>query len=332
MISSLQRVDDKASIYVLCMDELCEKIMNDLRIGVCILISLTDFMDDELARIKKERKRAEFCWTCTSKLIKYVLCKFHQSECTYIDSDLFFYTNPNVLINEMKTNGRSVQVISHRFLNNTKGKLQEMESGKNCVQFNTFTSENNSINLLDQWINQCMNECSVGGMGDQKYTDNWGDLPYVNVSHNGGAGIAPWNLNRYRQCNNDAKKVYDRYDRKIYDLIFYHFQYIIYLDRLKVKLTPYANYWRIDKRLFNSLYVPYLVEIERIKRFLEKNYSFVPLIKSNVFVSKQGMKNIYAIIRALKGKSFSEVVCKINDFLRRIIRKKRLIIDISRFL
>ena len=33
-------------------------------------------IDDELKEIKGQRTRAEFCWTCTAKLIKYALTKY----------------------------------------------------------------------------------------------------------------------------------------------------------------------------------------------------------------------------------------------------------------
>lgn len=55
------------------------------------------FETDELLALKRERSKAEYCWTCTSVIIEYVLNHFLVQSCTYLDSDLYFYSDPKII-------------------------------------------------------------------------------------------------------------------------------------------------------------------------------------------------------------------------------------------
>ena len=73
MMESLVNADQNAFIYVLCMDDTvldCLTKYNDSHIHT---ISFSEFMDEELLKIKEERGNAEFCWTCTARLVRLVL-------------------------------------------------------------------------------------------------------------------------------------------------------------------------------------------------------------------------------------------------------------------
>lgn len=325
MIRSLQKVDDTAKIYVLCMDDKCKLILEDFKLNSVNLISLNEFLDNDLYKVIN-RGKAEFCWTCTAKLIKYVMEKYGENICTYIDSDLYFYSNPQVLIREMEEKSCSVQVISHRFLNNTWGRMLAEKSGKNCVQFNTFTKDNDSQKLLDKWISQCLKECSRETVGDQKYTDNWGEFSFVNISKNGGAGIAPWNFIRYKLYNKDKQLVYDKYDKKEYEMIFYHFQDIYYINRYRVRLNIKNQSWIVDNNLFDYVYPPYLIKIEEVKKILEKKYN-IELVYS-AYDSGMNIKfNLWNKIKELINTPFLLVISKVKFFFLNRIRKKEIILD-----
>lgn len=58
-----------------------------------------------------------------------------------------------------------------------------------------------------------LDECSVENVGDQKYTDSWSELEFVNVSQNGGAGVAPWNVTRYSLEDKTNMIIKDRYGK-----------------------------------------------------------------------------------------------------------------------
>ena len=77
-------------LYVLCMDDKCYEVLTDLHQEHHIPIRLSDFErgDDSLLKAKANRSAGEYCWTCSSSFIRYILNKYNEPICTYIDSDI----------------------------------------------------------------------------------------------------------------------------------------------------------------------------------------------------------------------------------------------------
>lgn len=298
MIYSLREHDKDSSIYVLCMDDCCYSIIRSENIHKVIPIRLEHFLDNELKGIQGQRGKGEFCWSCTGKLIKYVLHHYGAQYCTYLDSDLFFYSNPSVLIKEMIDKNCSVQVVPHRFPKTRRWKKVEKTSGKNCVQFNTFSNTKDSMMLLDMWISQCIEKCDKYSGGDQLYTSNWGDYSFVNISDNDGGGLAPWNIEKYKLIKNKENYILRKSDKKEFKLIFYHFQGLEYLDRYTVNIHIRKKITFVDKRLIFKLYNSYLKRIEMMKRKLEKEYEIVPLYShsTGLFGDEKRKRNIKTVI------------------------------------
>ena len=298
MIDSLLEKNDSET-FVLCMDDLCFDIIKGERFPNVIGIPLHDFMDKELFGIVNERSRGEFCWSCTGKLIKYVLDNYEYEYCTYVDSDLYFYDNPDSLIEEMVASECSVQVVPHRYPDTKFWKSVEAQSGANCVQFNTFSNENKSRELLDEWIDKCIDKCSYIDGGDQKYTSQWGELPYVNISKNEGAGVAPWNIQKYKLDSINPIIIKDRKTQKKSRVIFYHFQGIEYNDRRSVNIRVRNRIEIIDMKLIRILYTDYLEKIERKKSYLSKKYNVLPMYSHSSGLlkdKKNNLKSFKAII------------------------------------
>lgn len=326
MIQSLRHEDPEAKIYVLCMDDLCYSILGKLSLNGTVLISFDSFSDEKLLQLKKERGNAEFCWSCTARLIQYVLIHYQENICTYVDADLYFYSNPHILVQEMLDSHCSVQVVSHRFTPDKEGEENAKHYGRNCVQFNTFLKEERSLKLLSSWIDQCQDDCSSATVGDQFYTDSWGDYPFVNVSKNGGAGAAPWNIHRYK-AGKTEDVIYDRYDRKSYELVFYHFAQITYLERYRAYIRPPKQHWKADIDLIHSLYSTYLNCLEQIKQEILKNYGFLPLtVDSDVKTNPQTVIHV----SSLKSKGIAGLLKSISNHLLVKLRLNDCFIDISR--
>jgi len=331
-VNSLKKVDMNAFIYILCMDTQCHSIMKNENFTNVILIGTEEFEDEDLKKIKNERSRSEYIWTCTAKLLHYVLTNYNIELCTYIDADLMFLSNPHVLMEEMIENNCSVQVISHRFLKNVKGVFEEKKNGKHCVQFNTFSKNSDSIGLLKMWMDQCLKECSSTSAGDQMYINDWEKYRFVNISKNAGAGIAPWNIARFRHLKKDSTRVFDRYEKKTFMPVFYHFQHVVYIDRYRVKISPYIDYWCIDKKLLKRFYLPYLLEIEKVKQYLEQKYNFVPM--TNLLRIEQEPKTRILKEIIMEGRKYGipiikYITFKMCKFLIRKIREPRSIIDLK---
>lgn len=271
---SLEKNCQSYELYILPMDKKCGDVLQDMNLNNVILIDYEDFEDNELKSIKKERSRAEFCWTCTAKEIKYVLKRYKVPFCTYIDSDLYFYEDPSVLIEEMNRDGDDVQIVRHNF-QRFEAKDNEKSAGTYCVEFNTFNNNENGRRVLDKWERECVADCSYGKsknvMGDQKYLQSWPqEYDFVNVTQNQGAGVAPWNVNKFRYTEKQDKYVItDKETKKEYRLIFYHFQNIVYID------DDYISCCLVDRELIpevKRIYENYLRSIIRTKKMLKEKY------------------------------------------------------------
>lgn len=285
LYSSLEKVCENFKLYVLCMSDKCLEILADLNKDNVIPISLKQFEDCELLRVKKSRSVGEYCWTCTSSLILYVLKTFRPEYCTYIDADMYFYSDPEVIISEMKCKNASVQIIGHRFPAKVASQ-REFEVGKYCVEFDTFKNDENGIYLLNVWRKQCLEYCSADNdgvhYGDQKYQDNWcNDYDFCIETSEYGAGVGPWNYSEYKLENSYDGQIVVNYKGNRCKLIFYHFEDIEYVDRKHVVLNNLYNSWGMSPALANALYPNYLKEIECYKTLLSTEYNIEVLIKKH---------------------------------------------------
>jgi hypothetical protein len=282
LYNSLEHVSKDFILYVLAMDDKCYEILTDLEKPFLTPIRLTDFENKDLIRVKPSRSFGEYCWTCASSLIKYVFITFYQECCTYIDADMYFYADPAIIIKEMYDRGASVLITGHRFKWYEKDKRENI-SGRYCVEFNTFKNDDKGNYLLNYWIQQCIDICTheIGVYcGDQKYLDNWlEDYDFVVETNNFGAGVAPWNICQYKMITNktDDNSYILKREGKNFDLIFYHFENVTYIEKKVVNINIYS-YWGVDSKLVHSLYINYLLHIDKIKDFLIDKYDLNILI------------------------------------------------------
>jgi len=279
MIRSLSKVNCNFRIYVLAMDDKCFRVLSEQSMKEVIPIHLDDFIKKmDLSESHTTRSRAEFCWTCTSHLIDYVLTECQEEICTYLDADLYFYSNPSCLLSEMGE--KTVQIIKHGFTNSLQDKVQRKHSGTYCIEFNTFKKTPDSMELLHWWEQKCRLSCSVTStdsevFGDQMYIEKWGEKDNVSVVNHPGGGVAPWNIGQYRMTSNpnsDAIMLRKRRKKLSFPLVFYHFHRLEYIDNHKVNINVYGRFWIIDNKLVKRLYLPYLRELDTVKRELESKY------------------------------------------------------------
>ena len=271
-------------LYVLCMDDKCYEVLTDLKQEHHIPVRLSDFEegDDELLAAKANRTKGEYCWTCTSSFIRYILKHYKEDICTYIDADMFFYSDPQVLIEEMMNKGCSAMVVPHRFPEGKEYLVSKV--GHYCVEFNTFVNNKKGVEVLEYWRSRCLE--SVARLGDGVH---WGDQKYldelvvkfdcVHVCENKGAGVAPWNLTVYKSSN-EANQLLFIPKYVVVDLVFFHYQGIAYVTR-KLVSTGILLRVPIDKRCLESLYIPYLRRIDIWKNELSSKYGYFEMIQGH---------------------------------------------------
>ncbi len=330
LYNSLKRVCENFILYFFVCDQVTENILKDMALTNSVVIGIEKVETDELLRVKETRTKGEYCWTCTPAIIKYVLDYYHVDCCTYIDADMFFYQSPQILIDEFYESGKSVGLMEHRFPNTKHGRAREQRAGKYCVEFNTFMNDEKGRRLLEQWRLQCLDECSLEGMGDQRYLTDWGEK-YEEVheyAHLGG-GVAPWNLANYR-LKEIGHILYIFYKGRKYELIFYHFQNMRYSGNglVKINVITAIDGSLIRKKTIWKLYYPYLNEIEKVRDDLLEKYDlncFQDGIGRGFETVKFDLKKFCSsFVRKLTKESLWSAI----DLVIRVIRKKTDVISL----
>lgn len=260
MYKSLKQHCSAFHLYVFAFDDKTFDILTQLKLENISIISLKDFEDKALLELKPTRSKAEYCWTCTPSTILYVINNFSVDHCTYIDSDLFFYSDPKVLYEEMGS--KSVLITEHRFAKvNDRARI----AGIYCVQFITFKNDVNGLEVLNWWRNACNDWCynryEDGKFGDQKYLDDWTTrFKGVHVLNHLGGGVAPWNIRQYDLIERKESKLFfkTKKENTKFEGIFYHFHYVRFYQKGLVDF----GWVPIPKNIVNNIYIPYVKEIE----------------------------------------------------------------------
>lgn len=293
MYNSLVSTGCNFKLYVLPMDDKCKDALNNYNYKHINVLNFNEFVSKyNLDVVKKTRGFGVFCWTCTPFLIDFVLSNYNEPIATYIDADLYFYSDPSCLINEM--NDKTVQIVPHRYNPSLYGNLVRKKAGTYCVQFNTFKNSEDALSLLHWWCKQCYRHCSSdlnGVLGDQGYLENWEKNKNVTVLKHMGGGVAPWNLAQYKLDSNNIGNLnslnekfniflLDKYKLDRFPLIFFHYQGIRYLSEHCAQINVYEP-WKVDVRLVNLLYIDYLKKIHIVKRELKLKFGIYYVLRKH---------------------------------------------------
>lgn len=301
MCDSLDNVCSDYCIYIFAYDEVSYKFLLSKKNKNAIILSLEKLEEyfPELLHIKSERSFAEYCWTTTSYTILYCLENFKINHCTYIDADLYFFSNPIILFEELKHG--DVLITKHRY---TTQYDQSKTSGIYCVQFMTFKQNDNSLSVLKWWKNKCYQWCynkyEDGKFGDQKYLDDWPErFNNIVILKNLGGGVAPWNVQQYNVLyKKNVVYAINKKSGEKFDIVFYHFHYFRYTKLLflyEYVLGPYL----LDNNVINYIYNPYRKKISEFHRqlleagFMDSNIGYEGMKISKFRAITHLLKNIF---------------------------------------
>ncbi len=259
---SLERVCHDFHLYIFAFDDRSYSVLQKLDLQYATIISLKEFEDAELLRVKPTRSRVEYCWTSTSSTILYILEKYRVDMCTYLDADMMFFESPKVLFDEMGND--SVMITEHRY---SPRYNKEALSGKYCVQFVSFKNDERGLAVLRWWRDRCIEWCYArfedGKFGDQKYLDDWTSRfnGIHELQHRGG-GMAAWNVQQYDVFEKNGRLFgREKNNEQEFPVIFYHFHYLRFLDHDRIELGRRL----LSDEVLRLLYGPYLGELQKAK-------------------------------------------------------------------
>jgi len=266
---SLQRTCPAFHLYVVAFDDLCYNYLKQANIPGLTPISLKEFEDEELLRVKPTRSVAEYCWTCTSSVILYCINTYQLPSCTYLDADMIFYEDPQKLIDEMGQN--AVLITEHGY---TKEYDQSHANGIYCVQFMFFRNDEKGMTALEWWRERCLEWCYAyqedGKFGDQKYLDDWTTrFEGVHVLQNRGGGVAPWNLQQFVFKKSGGHILLTTVKgQQTLPLVFFHFHGLKFYTNNMVSCC--GTLYEIDEPTKSIVYIPYIKRLLQIEETIKQ--------------------------------------------------------------
>lgn len=275
LYDSLMQNAKNFSLYVLAMDDICYAKLISLKLSNMIVVSLNEFENEELKIAKSNRSRVEYFWTSAAAFILHVLKNFDVNMCAYLDSDVYFFSDPQIIFQEVnKQEDKSVLIINHNF-------HQEYDISEKVGTYNisivAFMNCNSALEVLEEWCQKCLDWCydcfeEAGKYGNQKYLDEWPKrYRCVYISANPGGGLAPWNAKRFPIENDTPLHIIDLKNGNKYPFIFFHFHSMTFFDKDVVRLANQEYY--IDEQYRRKIYGKYLRKLnEVIKKYSLANH------------------------------------------------------------
>ena len=296
-------------LFIFAFDNDSYQLLNERNLKYATIVSLEEFENDKLLSVKNDRTAGEYCWTATGSTIKYCIDTYSLNSCTYLDADLYFFSDPSILLKEVSDG--STLITEHRY---TKKYDQSKSSGKYCVQFMTFHNNENSMKALNWWIESCIKWCYAkledGKFGDQKYLDDWTNrFNNIHELRNLGGGVAPWNVQQYNFSRKDniISGIENNTGDK-FSLVFFHFHALKVLEHSRVNLSSYT----IKNEVVELIYKPYVTHLNKINSEYESS-------KLNIRNENKKINITYILKRLLNDKLIAQRFIK-----RKILGKSNI--------
>lgn len=183
-------------LHVLCLDDVSYRALSargDPTLQPWTLASL-EAHDPELAAVRPARSRVEYYFTAGPPFLKMLLDVLAADDITYVDSDMQFLGDPEVVFDEAPE--ASTLLVEHRFPARLSGLADRF--GRFNVGWVTIRRTTEGLALLQHWRSQCLEWCydrvEPGRFADQKYLDEFPSrFAGVHVIGHLGVDAAPWN-------------------------------------------------------------------------------------------------------------------------------------------
>ena len=267
-------------LWILCMDDMVEKQLMLISSPHVTLLPLREIETRELLAIKQGRSRGEYCWTLTPFTFQAVFDRDNSvKRVTYLDSDIFFFADPQILLQELENADKHVLITEHAYAPEYDFYLDL--SGRFCVQFMTFRRTTEANKVMRWWQERCLEWCfdrhEEGKFGDQKYLDDWPArfADEVHVVQQKEKTLAPWNAEYFE------KKLFGKLEP-----VFYHFQAFRIICRNEVRLYGGYIIGNDGMRLYDAYLAAIRTSLARMKRFRIKT----PVIREEMSLKERYLK------------------------------------------
>lgn len=301
LIDSLEKFDSK--LHILCFDQ---DVLNKLKkkkyknIELYYVDKIFEF-DVQLNQKIQNIELINQVVMSRPVFIKYLNRVNNINKICLIDSDTYFFSNPDQILNETKS--YSIAFCKHNF--NRNENYLEKNFGKFNAGYIYFNLDNYGLKFLNDWSELCKDWClfepSDNKFSDQKYLEKLYDNMKENIKiiDNPGYNLAPWNLEN-KKINKKDKIVYV----DSYQLVFFHFHGIkkLFKKIYFLGLTGYECKIQSEtKKIIYKDYINLLNSYETEKEFYWKHSTIG--INQNLSI-KSFFKKTYNLINKFRHNDF----------------------------
>lgn len=271
LYESLINTTSNIKVHYLCIDEITYKKIKSYESESLIAYNILDLLDSDSILLNiRQRNYKYFCWSLASYFSNYLIHKLN-SDITYIDSDIYFHTDFNIILNAIGNN--EVGIFRHRQFNLNSPR----EEGFYNVGVVHFKNTEMGIGVLDWWSDAVlyMKYPELATCGDQKYLD-----AFPEICQNDGIFIdgeighgAPWHWQLYdfSSYEDDGCIIWNTKKQKLIFTHFSQFKYDLNADEyipssMHHIYTPLQDYNRITQ--LKGIYDAYFFALKNtIKKY-----------------------------------------------------------------
>lgn len=216
LYESLKKHSKDFTLHYLCIDDKSYEVLKPLECESLKVYNVDSLVqEDPLLLNLKNSEYKYFCWSLASYFSNYLLLK--GNSITYIDSDIYFHDNIEVILNEI--GGRDVGIFRHRQFPLSTYRPEGLYN----VGVVHFKDSELGINVSNWWTDAVLNKKypQLATCGDQKYLDNFPNLcpkDSIYLDENIGHG-APWLWQLYEFIS-PTKIIWENQEQ---NLVFTHF-------------------------------------------------------------------------------------------------------------
>jgi len=298
LFRSLDDCCQEFKFFPLCLDKNSHALMQqwaaiDSRVHPIALAALESW-ETKLLEAKNNRSRIEYYFTLSPVLPLYIMDQFEVDIITYLDADLFFFSSPDCLYQELGES--SILITAHRF----SDEFKKYETyGLFNVQYQSFRNDDQGRECLTLWRDQCLEWCydclEDGKYADQKYLDDWPSLyDRLVISKLKGIGVACWNVHGNQFDKVDGHPVVEGEP-----LIFYHYHGFKRLAKNWGKTGLGIIHAKINKTGKEILFSGYLAALQSTEVFLKDhfNYSIAHFLSTDTRTRSSWLRTVGSAIK-----------------------------------
>lgn len=183
-------------LWVLALDQETLGALQALNLTNVQVVPFDAVETKALRRVKPQRTRVEYIWTCKATWMLWLLEKQRVEKLMYLDTDMMFFSSPSSVFDEIA--GHEIAITPHGFPSH----LRHFErNGLFNVGVVYVDQSLNALGCIKRWAEQCVAWCyhrhSHGRFAEQRYLDEWPDMWGAYSIQHKGFNLAPWNQGQH---------------------------------------------------------------------------------------------------------------------------------------